>query len=245
MIPEWQSRTKLLLGIEALEILKSSHVLVVGLGGVGAYAAEMLCRAGIGKLTIADGDKVQTSNRNRQLIALHSTTGKDKADLMAERLLEINPELKINAINEFLQVEDMDRLLVEKYNYVVDAIDTLSPKVALIHKTLLKGYPIVSSMGSGGKLDPLQVKVSDISESHTCKLAYKIRKQLHQMGVRNGFKVVFSPEVVSKDSVQIIHGERHKRSTVGTISYMPPVFGCVMASVVIRDLISDNNSDRI
>ena len=245
MIPEWQSRTKLLLGSEALKVLRTSHVLVVGLGGVGAYAAEMLCRAGIGKLTIADGDKVQASNRNRQLIALHSTTGKDKTDLMAERLMEINPELEVIAINEFLHSENIERLLEEKFDYVIDAIDTLSPKVFLIHRTLLKGYPIVSSMGSGGKIDPLRVQVSDISESHTCKLAYNIRKQLHRLGVRNGFKVVFSPEVVSRDSVQVINGERNKRSTVGTISYMPPVFGCVMASVVIRDLISEGNSDGI
>ena len=239
MIPEWQSRTKLLLGSEALKVLKSSHVLVAGLGGVGAYAAEMLCRAGIGKLTIADGDKVQASNRNRQLIALHSTTGKEKAELMKERLLDINPELQVIAINEFLQVENTERILEETYDYVVDAIDTLSPKVNLIHKTLLKGYPVISSMGSGGKLDPLLVQVCDISGSHTCKLAYNIRKQLHRLGVRKGFKVVFSPEVVSKDSVQLISGERNKRSTVGTVSYMPPVFGCLMASVVIRDLISE------
>jgi tRNA threonylcarbamoyladenosine dehydratase len=237
MIPEWQSRTKLLIGLKSMKVLSASHVLVVGLGGVGAYAAEMLCRAGIGKLTIADGDKVQASNRNRQLIALQSTTGKDKTSLMVERLMEINPELKISAINEFLHDEKMDLLLCNKYDYVVDAIDTLSPKVILIHKSLMNGYPVVSSMGSGGKLDPLQVQVSDISESHTCKLAYKVRKQLHRLGVREGFKVVYSPEVVSKDSVQIIEGERHKKSTVGTISYMPAIFGCVMASVVIRDLI--------
>ena len=240
MIPEWQSRTKLLLGSEALKVLKHSHVLVAGLGGVGAYAAEMLCRAGIGKLTIADGDKVQASNRNRQLIALQSTIAKVKADLMKERLLDINPKLEVFAINEFLQADNLDRLLQEKYDYVVDAIDTLSPKVHLIHKTLLKGYPVVSSMGSGGKLDPLQIQICDIDESHTCKLAYNIRKQLHRLGVRQGFKVVFSPEVVSKDSVQLISGERNKRSTVGTVSYMPPVFGCLMASVVIRELISES-----
>ena len=237
MIPEWQSRTELLLGKEALKILKSSHVLIVGLGGVGAYSAEMLCRAGVGKLTIADGDKVQPSNRNRQLIALHSNTGKDKTVLMAERLREINPDVDVTSINEFLHFDNLDNLLAEKFDYVVDAIDTLSPKVFLIQKTLLKGYPLVSSMGSGGKVDPLQARISDISASHTCKLAYGIRKQLHRLGIRQGFKVVFSPEVVSKDTIQLTEGERNKKSTVGTISYMPPIFGCLLASVVIRDLV--------
>ncbi len=237
MIPEWQSRTELLLGREALKLLKASHVLVIGLGGVGAYAAEMLCRAGVGILTIVDGDKVQPSNRNRQLIALNSNVGKDKVDLMSERLLDINPDIEIISVNEFLYNEKMDHLLEKRYDYVVDAIDTLSPKVFLIQKTLCKEYPLISSMGSGGKLDPMQVKVSDISDSHTCKLAYKIRKQLHKNGIRKGFKVVYSPEQVSKDSIQLIDGERNKKSTIGTISYMPPLFGCIMASVVIRDLI--------
>ena len=238
MTPEWQSRTELLLGKDALSILKNSHVLIVGLGGVGAYTAEMLCRAGVGKLTIADGDKVQHSNRNRQLIALHSNTGEDKAKLMADRLLEINPDIDVSWLNEFLASEKLDKVLDEKYDYVVDAIDTLDPKVTLIQKSLARGYPIVSSMGSGGKMDPMRVQVTDISESHSCKLAFKVRKELHRREIREGFKVVFSPETVSKDTILLVQGERNKKSTVGTISYMPPVFGCIMASVVIRDLVN-------
>jgi tRNA threonylcarbamoyladenosine dehydratase len=237
-IPHWQSRTELLLGRDSLLKLKNSHVFVLGLGGVGAYTAELLCRAGIGSLTIADGDKVQPSNINRQLIAMESTLGGEKAEVMAQRLREINPKLELIVINEFLQEEKMDAILENRFDYVVDAIDTLSPKVFLILKTLKKGYPIVSSMGAGGKLDPLQVRVTDISESYNCRLAHSLRKQLHRQGIHNGFKVVFSPETVSRDSVKLIDNEQNKRSTVGTISYMPPLFGCVMASVVIRELVS-------
>lgn len=236
-IPDWQSRTELLLGKEALMKLRNSHVMVIGLGGVGAYAAEMLGRAGIGKLTIADGDKVQRSNINRQLIAMESTLGDEKAEVMANRLREINPEIELTVINNFLRDKLMFDVLETPCDYVVDAIDTLSPKVFLIAKTLAKGYPIVSSMGSGGKLDPSLIKVCDISESYNCRLAYSLRKQLHKLGIREGFKVVFSPESVSKDSVKIVEAEQNKKSTVGTISYMPPIFGCFMASVVIRDLL--------
>jgi tRNA A37 threonylcarbamoyladenosine dehydratase len=237
MNSEWQSRTELLIGERALEVLGSSHVLIAGLGGVGAYTAEMLCRAGIGKISLADGDRVQNSNRNRQLLALQSTNGMYKVPLMEERLQDINPDVKISRVQEFLDDEMIDRLLETRFDYVADAIDTLSPKVSLIRKTLLKGYPLVSSMGSGGRLDPSLVRIADISESHSCRFAYTIRKQLHRKGITDGFKVVFSPEPVSRESVQPVEGERNKKSRVGTISYLPPVFGCYMASVVIRDLI--------
>lgn len=236
-IPDWQERTELLMGEEALKKLASAHVLVVGLGGVGAYAAEMLCRAGVGKLTIVDGDKVQASNRNRQLIALKSTEGKYKTDLMESRLKDINPEIEIIKLNSFLKDEKVDKLLETNYDYVVDAIDTLRPKLFLITKTMNKTYPLVSSMGSGGKLDPTLVEVKDISKSYNCKLAHSLRKQLHRVGIRKGFKVVFSPEKVDKSAVLLIENEQNKKSTVGTISYMPAVFGMMLASVVIRELI--------
>jgi len=236
-IPVWQSRTELLLGKEAILKLKNSHVFVLGLGGVGAYTAELICRAGVGRMTIADGDKVQPSNLNRQLIAIESTMGEEKAEVMAQRLKEINPELELRVITEFLREDRMDAILETPYDYVVDAIDTLSPKVFLIFKTLKRGYPIVSSMGAGGKLDPEQVTVTDISKSYNCRLAHSLRKSLHRLGVHEGFKVVFSPETVSKESIKLIEDEQNKRSTVGTISYMPPLFGCMMASVVIRELI--------
>lgn len=237
---EWQSRTELLGGREFIMKLSDAHVLIVGLGGVGGYAAEMLCRAGVGEMTIVDGDRVQPSNRNRQLIALTSTEGLHKTDLFEARLKDINPAVKIHKITEFLMDGRMEEVLQTHYDYVVDAIDTLSPKVFLIAKTLERGYPLVSSMGSGGKFDPSQVRVDDISKSYNCKLAQSIRKQLHRQGIHSGFKAVFSPEKVDKDAICLVEGEQNKRSAVGTISYMPPVFGMVISSVVIRDLTGRN-----
>ncbi|MCB8994303.1 MAG: tRNA threonylcarbamoyladenosine dehydratase [Bacteroidales bacterium] len=238
-LPEWQSRTELLLGTEALSKLANSHVLILGLGGVGAYTAEMLCRAGVGHMTIVDGDAVQPSNINRQLIAMESTIGLEKAKVLADRLRDINPLIKLDLISEYQNEDNMDSLLTFKYDYVADAIDTLSPKVAFIQKTMKKGYPLVSSMGAGGKLDPSKVMVSDVEKSFNCRLAHSMRKKLHKLGIYKGFKVVFSPEEVSKDSVSLVQDERNKRSNVGTISYMPAVFGCFMASVILRDLTSE------
>ena len=234
---EFASRTELLLGSEKVKKLMNSNVLVVGLGGVGAYAAELICRAGIGKMTIVDGDIYQPSNINRQLGALSSTLGKNKADNMKERLLEISPGLKLTVIPKYVTDEEMPGLLNEKFDYVVDAIDTLSPKIQLIYNTLQKGFPLVSSMGSGAKLDPSGIKVADISKTHNCNLARAIRKNLHRLGIYEGFKVVYSPEEVIKESVMLVKGERNKKSVVGTISYMPAIFGCYCASVVIRDII--------
>jgi len=235
--PDWQNRTELLIGSDALKKLESAHVFVAGLGGVGAYTAEMLCRAGIGNITISDSDIILPSNRNRQLIALISTEGKEKVRLMAERLHEINPLVRLTVISTFLNEETIDKVLETPFDYVADAIDTLHPKTLLISKSLAKSYPLVSSMGSGGKFDPEKVCISDISESYNCRLAYFIRKRLHKKNIRTGFKVVFSPEPISKKATRIITGESNKKSTVGTISYMPAVFGCYMASVIIRDLL--------
>ncbi len=234
---KWQERTALMLGDEDLKKLHKAHVLVVGLGGVGAYAAEQLCRAGIGRMTIADGDVVEQTNRNRQLPALVSNEGKPKAEILAERFKDINPELNIRVINEYLKDERMIEILNEAdYDYVVDAIDTLAPKVFLIHHSLKAKLPIVSSMGAGGKFDPSQVQQTDISKSYNCRLAKMIRKHLHKLGIREGVKVVFSPEEVDPKRVRIEEG-RNKKSAVGTISYMPPLFGCFCASVVIQDLL--------
>jgi len=190
----WLERTNLLLGAEKVEKIKQSHVLVVGLGGVGAYAAEQICRAGVGEMTIVDGDNLHLTNLNRQLPALHSTLGKPKADVLRNRLLDINPELKITVIQEYIRDERMKEILTKKYDYVVDAIDTLSPKIFLIYDSLRNGHRLVSSMGSGGKLDPSKVQVTDISKSFNCPLARILRKRLHRLGVREGFKVVFSSE---------------------------------------------------
>jgi len=233
----WLERTELLLGPEKLEKLKNANVLIVGLGGVGAYAAEMICRAGVGKITIADSDVVEVSNRNRQLAALVSTTGQSKTKILGNRLLDINPELKLNLVNEFIRDEKALQLLKsEPFDYVVDAIDTLAPKVFLIHHSLNLGLKIVSSMGAGGKINPSLVQVADVSKSYNCKLAKMLRKRLSKLGIKKGFPVVFSPEEIETHAVRIEEGQ-NKKSTVGTISYMPPVFGCFAASVVITELV--------
>lgn len=232
----WCSRTEMAIGEEAVERLKRSSVLVVGLGGVGGYAAEMICRAGVGAMTIVDGDVVQPSNRNRQLLALKSSEGRSKAELMGERLLDINPELNLTVINEFIRDERMKEILSKGYDYVVDAIDTLSPKVFLIYHTVSNGMKLVSSMGAGGRFDPTRLAVSDISESYNCTLARIVRKYLHRLGVHEGFKAVYSPEDIDKKRVAKVTGEQNKASAVGTISYMPAAFGLACASVVIRDL---------
>jgi tRNA A37 threonylcarbamoyladenosine dehydratase len=227
----------MLLGGEALQRLKESHVLVAGLGGVGSWAAEMICRAGIGSMTIIDGDTVSPANKNRQLPALTSTTGMKKAEVMGERLLDINPELKLRVITEFIRDQRMIDILEEdKYDYVVDAIDTLSPKVFLIYHSLRLKLRIVSSMGAGGKFDPTAIRVADISETNFCNLARVLRKKLHKLGVYDGFTAVYSPEVVDKDLIVRGSDESNKASSVGTMSYMPAAFGIVCASVVIREL---------
>jgi|ADurb_Ile_03_Slu_FD_contig_51_360966_length_2163_multi_1_in_0_out_0_3 tRNA A37 threonylcarbamoyladenosine dehydratase len=232
----WQSATELLIGREKLDRLKASSVLIVGLGGVGAYAAEMICRAGTGSITIVDGDTIHPRNRNRQLIALTSTEGSPKAVLMGNRLREINPELDLTVIQEYIRDERMCEILDRGFDYVVDAIDTLSPKVYLIYNSLKRGLPVVSSMGAGGRSDPLRIMINDISETKGCNLARMLRKRLHRLGINSGFTAVYSPEPVDKSRVMPVSGERNKASVVGTISYMPPAFGICCASVVIRDL---------
>ncbi len=232
----WLSRTEMLLGAEGLKKLKAARVLVVGLGGVGAYAAEMICRAGIGSMTIVDGDTIHASNRNRQLLALKSTTGSVKAEIMGSRLMDINPGLKLNIIKEYIRDDRLIEVLDPGFEYVVDAIDTLSPKVFLIYHSLQRKYPVVSSMGSGGKYDPLKIRIADISDTTDCNLARTLRKRLHKLGIREGFTAVYSPETTDKTKIIPVLGEQNKASIVGTISYMPAAFGIACASVVIRDL---------
>ena len=232
----WLDRSELLIGKEGLEKLKRSHVLVVGVGGVGAYAAEHLCRSGIGEMTIVDADCVEDTNRNRQLLALTSTIGQPKTQVLAQRLLDINPDLKIHTIQEFLRDERTPEVLsLYHYDYVVDAIDSLSPKVFLLYHAVQMGLKVVSVMGAGGKTDPAQIRVADIKKTYQCKLAHAIRKRLHKMGITEGFQAVFSPEEVPEHAIRIEIGE-NKLSTVGTVSYMPALFGAWAASVVIREL---------
>ena len=238
----WLGRTLLLIGSQQVDSLNGKHVLIVGLGGVGAYAAEQICRAGVGELTIADGDLIHETNINRQLVALHSSIGRPKSEYLAERLLDINPNLKLHVVQRYLRDDDMKTVLAQPYDYVVDAIDTLSPKIFLIHDALKNGLRLVSSMGSGGKFNPELVRIADISESHGCPLARILRKRLHRLGIHTGFKVVYSPEEVPENAMVPCVDEPNKKTTIGTISYMPPIFGCYIASVVIRDLIADTKS---
>ncbi len=235
----WIERTRLLLGSEKCDILRSANVLVVGLGGVGAYAAEMIARAGVGAMTIADADVVGESNINRQLIALHSTIGRPKAELVAERLRDINPEVNLTVVNRYIKDDETYTLLDSApFDYVVDAIDTLSPKLALIKGALDRNIPIVSSMGAGAKTDPTKMEIADISKTHHCPLAHMLRKRLHKIGIRKGFKAVFSPEPI-REGAMILCEEQNKKSNVGTISYIPALFGIGCASVVIRGLIGE------
>lgn len=236
----WQERTSLLIGAKGLSKLSNSHVLVVGLGGVGAYAAEQLARAGIGKLTLVDGDVVSNTNRNRQLLALQSTLGRPKAEVMAERIHDINPKAEIITINQYMKDQAIIDLVSQPYDYIVDAIDTLAPKVFLLYYAKLNNQRIVSSMGAGGKYHPEMVEITDIANSHHCRLAFYIRKRLHKLGVREGIKVVFSPERVAESAITTeMEKEENKVSVVGTISFMPATFGLFCASQVINDLLND------
>ncbi|MFN8206131.1 MAG: tRNA threonylcarbamoyladenosine dehydratase [Bacteroidales bacterium] len=238
--PEWLSRTVLMIGEEKLQRLRESHVLVAGMGGVGSWAAEFLVRAGIGELSIVDHDRVSVTNRNRQLPATLSTTGQLKVEVMKERLLDINPELKIHAHTIFLKDEATPALLdLARYDFVVDAIDTLSPKIFFIRQCVERGLPLVSSMGAGNKLDPSHIKAVDISKTHNCRLAHYIRKHLHKLGIYEGFTAVYSPERPEEKTIEFAEGELNKRTIVGTISYMPAMFGGVCASVVIRKFLGD------
>ncbi len=233
---DWSERTALLLGEAKLRMLRDARVLVVGLGGVGAYAAEMIARAGVGRMTIADADTVSPSNINRQLIALHSTVGRSKTELMAERLLDINPDLELRTVDRFIKDDETYTLLDSaRFDYVVDAIDTLSPKLALIKGALDREIPLVSSMGAGAKTDPTRMEIADISKTHHCPLAHMLRKRLHKLGIRSGFRAVFSAEPVREGTV-VLCEEQNKKSNMGTISYIPALFGIGCASVVIRDL---------
>ena len=235
----WLERTELLLGEEKLNILRNANVLVVGVGGVGAYAAEMIVRAGVGRMTIADADKVSESNINRQLVALHSTIGREKCEILAERLKDINPELQLATVNRFITDDETDALLdSDKFDYVVDAIDTLAPKLALIKGALDRGIPLVSSMGAGAKTDPTLMEIKDIAKTHHCPLAHMLRKRLHKIGIKRGFWAVFSPEPV-REGAMILCEEQNKKSNVGTISYIPALFGIGCASVVVRDLVGE------
>ena len=232
----WLSRTSLLIGEETVRELTRKHVMVVGMGGVGSFAAEFIARSGIGEMTIIDGDVVDPTNRNRQLPALATTHGLSKAELMADRLKAINPELKLHVVKEFVNPEMVEEQLKTKPDYIIDAIDSITPKVTFIRMAYESQLPLVSSMGAGAKVDPTRLRVVDISKTIICPFAQQIRKQLKNHGIYKGVKVVFSPEEPIKESLMLTDGKNFKRSAYGTISYMPATFGAVVASVAIRDL---------
>ncbi len=233
----WLSRTQLLIGEKALQQLAASHVMVVGLGGVGSYAAEFIARSGVGQMTIIDGDVVDPTNRNRQLPALATNHGVAKARIMEERLKAINPELQLQVIKEFINPEMVLQQLSHRPDYIIDAIDSITPKITFIRLAYESKLPLVSSMGAGAKLDPTRLQVVDISKTYNCPFAQQIRKKLKEHKIYRGVKVVFSPEEPIKESLMLTDGKNYKKSAYGTISYLPAVFGAVASSVVIRDLI--------
>ncbi len=236
-IPTWMGRTEVLLGADDMRKLMNAHVLVVGRGGVGAFAAEAIARAGVGRMTIVDGDVVDPTNGNRQLPALHSTHGKPKVEVVAERLYDINPQLQLHPVNNFLKEAAASTLLEQHFDYVVDCIDTLAPKVNLIRKAVERNLPVVSSLGAAGRIDPMRIKIADIADSRHCQLAFYVRKRLRKIGIETGVTVVYSDEETDKDTIRVVSGLENKRSFMGTISYIPAVFGFMMASVVIRSII--------
>ena len=233
----WQERAELLFKEEGLEILKNSNILVVGLGGVGSFAAEFIARAGVGKMTIVDGDTVDITNINRQLPALHSTVGQHKVDVVGDRLMDINPELELTRINEFLSPERTHEIVTPDFDYVLDCIDSVTPKINLILAAKRKKIKVISNMGAGGKYLASKVQVRDISKTDVCQLAKNVRKRLKKEGINKGVKAVFSTEVPDESSVKLTDGKNYKKSFYGTNSWMPGLFGLHAAETVIRHLL--------
>lgn len=234
--PKWLERTELLITAERLEVLSKLNVLIVGLGGVGSFAAEFVARAGIGRLTIADGDVVDITNTNRQLPATHKTVGMGKAAWMEQRIRDINPDIELTAINKFIGPEETVELVnTHKFDYVMDCIDSISPKVYLIKAAVEAGSKVISSMGAGGKIDSTKLKYADIARTHLCPFAQLVRKRLRYVGVHTGVMTVYSDEQPIKESIKETDGSNYKKSFYGTISYIPALFGLNMASWVIRD----------
>ncbi|MBD8083235.1 tRNA threonylcarbamoyladenosine dehydratase [Chryseobacterium caseinilyticum] len=243
MDKNWLERTELLIKETGLENLHNSNVLVVGLGGVGSFAAEFLARAGVGNMTIVDGDTVDITNINRQLPALHSTIGKHKVEIVGDRLLDINPKLNLIRINEFLNPDRMDEVFDGKnFDYVLDCIDSITPKLALIIAAKRRKIKVVSCMGAGGKSDPSKVMVRDISKTQHCHLARQIRKRLKKVKIDKGVRCVFADDIQDEDSLKMTDGSNYKRSFYGTISFMPAIFGLYAASEVINHLVKKTDS---
>lgn len=235
MDKKFTTRTSLIIGEDGIEKLKNSNILVIGVGGVGSFAVESLVRAGISNITIVDYAEVEIMDINRQLPGLHSTLGQDKVKVVKERLLDINPNLKIRAVKDTFNEESSDDILDNNYDYVVDAIDMVTSKIHLVEECLKRDINIICSMGMGNKLDPTLIEVSDISKTHTCPLAKVMRKELRDRGIEH-LKVVFSTEQPREVKEKISNGHR---ILPGSISFMSSSGGLVIASQVVRDLIGE------
>lgn len=241
MTQDWRERTELLIDKKGNAALGSAHILVVGLGGVGSFAAEFLARAGVGKLTVVDGDVVDITNINRQLPALHSTIGKSKVEIVAARLLDINPQIELTKVENFLNPENMDEFFSDKdWDFIVDCIDSVTPKVLLIMNAKRHRIKMVSCFGAGGKIDPAQVLVRDLSKTQNCFLAKTVRKRLKAEKIDKGVRCVFSNEIQDDESLQLTDGKNYKKSFYGTISYMPALFGLYAASEAIQYILKKN-----
>lgn len=235
----WLERTALLVQEEGLERLKKANILVVGLGGVGSYAAEFIARAGVHKMTIVDGDFFDETNKNRQLPALDSTIGQSKAKVLAARLRDINKDIEITVLEEFLSPDRAYEIVTKEFDYVLDCIDSITPKVNLIVAARRKKVKIISAMGAGGKLDVTKIKIKDISQTKNCTMARVLRKRLKERKVNKGVKAVYSEEMQISESVKKTDGTNFKKSYYGTISYMPAAFGLQAAAHVLNFILKD------
>lgn len=225
----WQDRTERLIGSAGCERLAAARMLIVGLGGVGGYAAEALARAGVGQLTLVDGDCVSHSNRNRQLLALESTFNQPKTVVMAERIHDINPACRVQLVNQFVPPEQMLALVTsDNFTQVIDAIDSVDSKVALLAAALTSGIPVASSMGAGGRLDPTRLRVTDLMDTQICPLARVVRQHMRRRGFERGVVAVWSDELPRPASERVI----------GSISYLPALFGLTLAGGVIQRTIA-------
>ncbi len=242
----WLERTELILGEDKIKQLKNAHVLIVGLGGIGSFAGEFIARSGVGTMTIIDGDVFDTTNKNRQLTALDSTIDRNKAVVLAERIKDINPAIRINIIEEFVLPERVWTILEEyKPDYVMDCIDSVTPKIEWIKACLRLKVKIISHLGAGGKIDASKVKVAKLENANNCKLGRYIKKRLRREGINfKRVKAVFSSEVQIKESLKMTNGLNYKRSFYGTVSYMPALFGLHGAAEVIKHLCTKQDSEN-
>ena len=233
---KFTARTSLIIGEDGINKLKNSHILVIGVGGVGSFCVEALVRSGVGNITIVDYADVEVTDINRQLPGLTSTLGKDKVEVVKERLLDINNNLNINAIKETFNAQSSDEIFKYKYDYVADAIDMVSSKIHLVEECMKRDIPIISSMGMGNKLDPTKIEVSDISKTHTCPLAKVVRKELRDRNIEH-LKVVFSTEHPLEVKEKVSNGHR---ILPGSIAFMSPSGGLTMAAEIVKDLLNIN-----